>query len=281
MAKKRTWPNNIWDFCAFLFVVTAAILIFLYEIFVVIPYVHVDKTWLYYLHYVCGTFVVSNILGNLFGIMVTDTTSGSVILPSVLQPNWRFCPGCEANSPPRSFHCNICRTCVLKRDHHCIFSGCCIGYKNQRFFIGFLFYMMVGCLYATVLNMFFIWDMLGGFNPFSIFAHVLPFIFWVTGYLELSNSFATLFSMLCITGFGFVASLLAFHVQLLLRNQTTFEKNHGITEYNLGWKDNLIQTLGERWYMVWSFPLLKSPLPGDGITFMKKEELNLWSTKNR
>jgi len=41
--------------------------------------------------------------------------------------------------PLRSRHCNICGFCVRKYDHHCHWLGTCIGEKNQRLFLIYLF----------------------------------------------------------------------------------------------------------------------------------------------
>jgi len=42
---------------------------------------------------------------------------------------WKLCVVCEAVTPPRAWHCNICNVCVLKREHHCMFVGYCVGHK--------------------------------------------------------------------------------------------------------------------------------------------------------
>ena len=48
---------------------------------------------------------------------------------------WKFNPNfsteCHHHRPPRSHHCPVCDVCILKRNHHCFFTGACIG-KNLK-----------------------------------------------------------------------------------------------------------------------------------------------------
>ncbi|KFM60521.1 putative palmitoyltransferase ZDHHC24, partial [Stegodyphus mimosarum] len=201
-------------------------------------------------------------------VILKDTTTRKIILPSLLKPGWHFCYVCEANSPPRSFHCDKCKTCILKRDHHCAFAGRCIGLKNFRYFLLFLFYLSLGAMYAMLFNMYFIWDVLGGFSFFSVGAHFVPFIFWILGYLSFRVFICTLMSLLSIIGVLCVTYFFFFHLNQMLHNQTTYEHIENIRDYDLGWKNNLVESLGQQWHMVWFLPFVESPLPSDGLSFL-------------
>ena len=55
----------------------------------------------------------------------------------------KFCYTCEVFRPPRTVHCNLCDNCVRGFDHHCIWLGTCIGYRN---YMDFLAYVTLLCL---------------------------------------------------------------------------------------------------------------------------------------
>ena len=46
-------------------------------------------------------------------------------------------------------HCRACATCVVGLDHHCPFTGNCVGDGNYLFFLLFLVYFSAGMLYAA------------------------------------------------------------------------------------------------------------------------------------
>lgn len=62
------------------------------------------------------------------------------------------CTTCGFLKPPRSKHCSVCKRCVAKADHHCIFINSCVGYANQRWFIMLLASTAVLCTYGGVLG---------------------------------------------------------------------------------------------------------------------------------
>lgn len=71
-----------------------------------------------------------------------------------------FCFQCGVVRPVRAHHCKTCRKCVKRMDHHCPWTGNCVGVENHRFFIQFLFHssssMLVCFPLAAVL--FFVFD---------------------------------------------------------------------------------------------------------------------------
>ncbi|XP_007240453.1 palmitoyltransferase ZDHHC16A isoform X2 [Astyanax mexicanus] len=60
------------------------------------------------------------------------------------------CKKCVIPKPPRTHHCGICNTCILKMDHHCPWLNNCVGHFNHRYFFSFCLYMTLGCLYCSV-----------------------------------------------------------------------------------------------------------------------------------
>jgi len=68
-----------------------------------------------------------------------------------------WCKKCARLKPERAHHCHVCGRCVLKMDHHCPWIANCVGHNNHQYFVLFLFWLWLGCLYCGIL----------GFLPFS------------------------------------------------------------------------------------------------------------------
>ena len=49
-----------------------------------------------------------------------------------------FCSICSVYRPPGAQHCYDCECCVEELDHHCPWTGKCIGKYNLKFFYAFL-----------------------------------------------------------------------------------------------------------------------------------------------
>lgn len=140
------------------------------------------------------------------------------------------CSTCKIKKPARSKHCGICNRCVARFDHHCGWMNNCIGEKNTRYFMAFLFWHFLICLYgATVLGL-----IIAG----QLKEHRIIYI--LTVYYGIENSFSSLYShvvqwllgscntqILMIVFLAVMSLLLAgffgYHTRLCLTNTTTNE----------------------------------------------------------
>ena len=62
-----------------------------------------------------------------------------------------LCFDCEIIQLPRSYHCNVCRRCVERYDHHCPWVNSCIGIRNHTPFLIFVGFQALYILSVQVL----------------------------------------------------------------------------------------------------------------------------------
>lgn len=87
---------------------------------------------------------------------------------SIPRRRHRFCEKCNCFKPPRTHHCRACNKCILKMDHHCPWISSCVGHLNHKYFLLFLFYVVVSISYALVMVSLFLVDIIEHLN-FSTF----------------------------------------------------------------------------------------------------------------
>ncbi|CAL1525970.1 unnamed protein product [Lymnaea stagnalis] len=97
-------------------------------------------------HFVFAHWLLVNIIFNYVMAAFTKPGHPSQNVSEVVS----ICKKCIAPKPPRTHHCTICATCVLKMDHHCPWLNNCVGFYNHRYFLQFVFYMWFGTVYASI-----------------------------------------------------------------------------------------------------------------------------------
>ena len=50
----------------------------------------------------------------------------------------------------RAMHCMDCRVCIEEYDHHCPWTGKCIGKRNVRYFYAWLFFLVLAFVYEMI-----------------------------------------------------------------------------------------------------------------------------------
>jgi len=162
------------------------------------------------------------------------------------QEKEKWCNKCDKFKPARTHHCSICRTCVLKMDHHCPWVNNCVGFRNYKFFCLFL-------MYVTVVALWFV-------------AAAIPYI-WASHFRISSPTDLQLLVLfiVCLT-FGLALTCFASaHFNYALKNLTTLESfSKGLNPYDLGYRGNWSQVFGNS-PVFWFLPVRTSN--GDGINY--------------
>jgi len=167
----------------------------------------------------------------------------------------RFCKWCDRYKPDRCHHCRVCRSCILRMDHHCPWIANCVGFRNHKFFFLLVFYAL-----ADV--------------AFIIITMTESVTRAVTDETPSKHRFLLVFCMTLSVIMGLLLQMFfALHVWLMLKATTTIEfceKRHrrtvvgGPVSWNVGIIKNMQAVLGSNFFL-WLLPL--SPPDGEGLYF--------------
>ncbi|XP_053129359.1 palmitoyltransferase ZDHHC15 [Hemicordylus capensis] len=170
----------------------------------------------------------------------------------------RFCDRCQLIKPDRCHHCSVCAMCVLKMDHHCPWVNNCIGFSNYKFFLLFLAYSLLYCIYIAA----------------TVFKYFIKY--WTAELNNGRSKFHVLFLLfVAIMFFVSLMFLFGYHCWLVGRNRSTleafsppvFQNGPDKNGFNLGFVKNLQQVFGEE-KRLWLLPIESSQ--GDGHFFLTR-----------
>ncbi|XP_037714389.1 palmitoyltransferase ZDHHC20-B isoform X1 [Drosophila subpulchrella] len=192
----------------------------------------------------------------------------------------RFCEKCKIIKPDRAHHCSVCSCCVLKMDHHCPWVNNCVNFYNYKYFVLFLGYALVYCLYVafTSLHDFVDFWKVGAYDNNGYSAQ---------GQLNASGMgrFHILFLFFIAIMFAIsLVSLFGYHIYLVLMNRTTLESFRAPifrvggpdkNGYNLGRYANFCEVFGDDW-QYWLLPVFSSR--GSGYSYPTSSDQSRVST---
>lgn len=176
----------------------------------------------------------------------------------------RHCKWCGKYKPDRCHHCRVCKTCILKMDHHCPWIYNCVGFYNYKFFFLLLLYSALDCHFIV----------------FTMAESVKQC------YDDPTTSFPIMFLTLFGETLAFFLAVLVtlffgFHNWLMFKAMTTIEfcekslpkkdgegKGGDSSMYDLGCMGNIRVILGEN-ILLWFFPCSRPK--GDGLNFVSEE----------
>ncbi|XP_020649593.3 palmitoyltransferase ZDHHC22 [Pogona vitticeps] len=160
---------------------------------------------------------------------------------------------------PSTHFCQLCARLTQRHDHHCFFTGNCIGSRNMRNFIMFCLYTSLACLDSLVAGVSYISAVLSTSfaNPLA-FLTLLPHSIsqFFSGALLSSEMFVILMLYLWL-GIGLACAGFCCHQMLLiLRGQTRHQVRKGMAARAQPWKKNLEEVFGKRWLLGLLIPML-------------------------
>ncbi|KAG7473689.1 hypothetical protein MATL_G00098490 [Megalops atlanticus] len=159
-----------------------------------------------------------------------------------------FCTSCMMRKPMRAAHCFACDSCVAKQDHHSVWINGCIGARNHRYFVLFLFFltlfgawMFYGSLTYWSNNCPVSYQKDGVWQVLTVVVGCSPWVLYIFSITFLHTCWASLF--LCLQLYQIaVYGLTSAERMNLLQRQSRFPQSFSLRQnpYNLGFVRNIV-----------------------------------------
>ncbi|CAH2991913.1 unnamed protein product [Chilo suppressalis] len=218
-------------------------------------------TAMHVFHVFLSLFIFINVCGNMFLALLTDNRVPRMSLCQN-EKFGRYCVCCKLEQPRKSFHCETCGVCILRRDHHCFFFSRCIGLNNQRYYIMYLTYISIGLIYSTYYDYFFVSSMYDSYDFIIALLRVFnPLVSFISTEPVGIRDLYVLFFDLNVIFIFWATTVLWFHVKNMMMGITAYEHKKIIRSDMTKWNENLLNVFGKRWYWAVLWPFVESPLP--------------------
>lgn len=194
-----------------------------------------------------------------------DTTAKSYKdVPSIQTEGWRYCPyeGCAGSVPVNSRHCHQCDVCIIQRDHHCHFTGKCIGQNNLPYFM-----VLVTALFAVSVTF-------CTSNFIYIVTHETPGTFIITvvapiqlllfffGYVTFTHFLISLNIIISLAALIGSVVVIYHEYNLLFHNKPILTKSMPIASSGvlaMSKLERIQEVFGKKWYMFYISPVHRYP----------------------
>ncbi|XP_039486661.2 probable palmitoyltransferase ZDHHC24 [Drosophila santomea] len=252
-------------------VLVGTVLFFSLEMFYILPMIYDPNGLFFKIAWLIALFIVYNLLGNMLACHHTSSEVTSLPkdrqIPSPEEEHlWHFCDHCQMLVPPRSWHCKLCKCCILRRDHHCIFTATCIGHNNYRYFFWFTMYMLIGSFLslATHIHLLLINEDMRGQYAILHITHIILLIKPIS-FEAIALNISFIFNIYaCILPL----IMLGYQIPALYLNTTFYTLKD--RSYNQGLRRNFMAFMGKRGLCTFFSPHIRSPLPHDGTQWQTK-----------
>lgn len=220
------------------------------------PEVQAASTGHFLVHLILGLYLLTNILFNYYACVWTAPGSPSYcpdparllgekisivdgrkiyqfsyhisLSPGV---SYRYCHTCKCIKPPRAHHCSVLGRCVLNMDHYCPWMSNTVGYYNYRYFVLFLVYLSLACIYVLA---FFLCETVQLSQKDKSFIYLNSVL---QTHVFHANSISASIYCFSVTLAGLISAglLMFWHLYLTLTNQTTLEFYEHMAQQTVTW----------------------------------------------
>lgn len=131
----------------------------------------------------------------------------------------QYCRTCQWLKPARSKHCSICRACIARFDHHCVWINNCVTKDNLRWFLALLCSLVLVLVYGTYLAWLLLRPQLQAINK----AHTAQGLLTRLSIVLARNRSAGSVGLLALLSCPLASGLLCYHIYLIWAGTTTNE----------------------------------------------------------